>query len=151
MNVSVSIGLITGVSLFLASGQALASSTLLDEITAADSALFDAFNRCDIDTVSTMFSRDLEFYHDVTGLKGYQANMEATHQLCERNLGLVRTPVEGSFEVFPVKGFGAMHLGEHTFCHEENGVQDCGRFGFAHVWKQTDTGWRLHRVLSYGH
>ncbi|RTE85489.1 MULTISPECIES: nuclear transport factor 2 family protein [Gammaproteobacteria] len=144
-----SLGMALSITLF--SGSALAGNTLLEEITAADTELFSAFNACDVEAISTIYSPDLEFYHDVSGLQGYQASIEATRQLCSRDLGLVRTPVEGSFEVFPVKDFGAMHIGEHTFCHERNGVEDCGTFSFAHVWKQTDGGWRLHRVLSFGH
>lgn len=130
---------------------AAADANLYDTIKQADTTFFNAFNRCDIDTMAAMFSKDLEFYHDTAGLGNYESNMAATRSLCSGNPGLKRTLIEGTLQVFPVKDFGAVELGQHTFCHLENGVEDCGTFGFTHVWKQTQDGWLLHRVVSYGH
>lgn len=126
-------------------------TSLFNEIKQADVAFFTAFNECDIDTIETMFSKELEFYHDVSGLKGFDENMMATKALCSRNLGLKRTLVENSLEVFPVKDFGAIQVGSHTFCHEVNGSDDCGTFDFTHIWQRTGAGWKLFRVVSYGH
>jgi hypothetical protein len=43
-----------------------------EELTRAigllDTRLFDAYNKCEIDTLSAMVAEDLEFYHDKTGL-----------------------------------------------------------------------------------
>ena len=136
----------------LFSGSSTASTPKLnEEIKAADNAFFSAFNSCDIEKIANLFSKDLEFYHDISGLKGYEENIIATKELCARNLGLTRTLNEDSHRVFPVKNFGAIQVGEHTFCHEVNGVNDCGTFDFTHIWKQTEDGWRLYRVVSYGH
>ena len=129
----------------------LANSELFHEIQQADKTLFDAFNRCDIDTQEKMFSEDLEFYHDIAGMSGLEDVMRVTRENCARELGLVRTLLPESLVVYPVKGFGAIQLGEHRFCHEVNGVDDCGIFGFTHVWKKTEAGWIVHRVVSYGH
>lgn len=126
-------------------------STLHKEILAADNAMFTAFNQCDVSAIAAFFSKELEFYHDVTGLKGFEENMMATKELCARDLGLKRTRVEDSLQIFPVKNFGAIQVGRHTFCHDVGGKQDCGTFDFTHIWKQTDSGWKLHRVISYGH
>ena len=98
-----------------------------------------------------MFSKELEFYHDISGFGDYESNMVAGKILCDRKLGLVRTLLPKSLEVYPVKDFGAMQIGRHTFCHTVDGIEDCGTFGFLHVWKQTETGWVIHRVMSYGH
>jgi hypothetical protein len=125
--------------------------TINERIKQLDEKFFTAFNECDVDTIATMFSKDLEFYHDIAGFGDYTANMKATQNLCERQLGLVRTLNLESLEIYPIKDFGAMQLGQHTFCHKVDGEDDCGTFGFAHVWKQTETGWVLHRVMSYGH
>ena len=51
----------------------------------------------------------------------------------------------------PVDAEGAMQIGAHTFCHMENGKEDCGTFQFAHVWQKKDGTWRITRVLSFGH
>lgn len=48
-------------------------------------------------------------------------------------------------------GYGAIQIGQHEFCHEENGIDDCGVFGFTHVWHRSSDGWKITRVLSYGH
>ncbi len=140
------------ISTVLFSASSLASETTLhDEILAADHAMFSAFNRCDVKKIATFFSKDLEFYHDESGLKGFDENMMATKELCSRDLGLKRTLVEDSLQIFPVKDFGAIQVGQHTFCHEVDGTDDCGTFDFTHIWKRTEAGWNLHRVVSYGH
>ncbi len=128
-----------------------AQDSLESEILEADTRFFNAFNTCDLNVMGQMFSPDLEFYHDKTGLKGYEETMQATRTNCARKLGLVRTLDEDSHQVYPVKNFGAIQLGEHTFCHVENGKNDCGTFGFTTVWKKTESGWQMHRVTSYDH
>jgi len=37
-------------------------------ITALDAALFDAYNRCDLEKFSSFFVDDVEFYHDQGGV-----------------------------------------------------------------------------------
>src|SRR6202034_1384447 len=41
---------------------------LFTTIQSLDTKLFDAYNHCDLTTLGTMVSDDLEFYHDQTGL-----------------------------------------------------------------------------------
>ena len=147
---------VTG-ALFLAfctvagSGRAQDSTKLMAEIAAADAEFFDAFNACELETMGEIFARDLEFYHDLGGLSDYGQTMEATETNCRRNLGLRRELVEGSLEVYPVGEYGAIQKGKHTFCHDENGEEDCGTFEFVHVWRRTEEGWKIARVISYGH
>ena len=130
---------------------------LFSEIKQADKTMFDAFNACDIETMEDMFSRDLEFYHDLGGLGGSEKTINSTRNNCNDNLGLVRTLVAESLEVYPIKDFGAIQIGEHTFCHPaydkegKKSKDDCGTFDFTHIWKQTSNGWVVHRVVSYGH
>ena len=134
---------------FLLCCTALADTDLAAEIRAADARLFDAFNRCDVDAMGALYAEDLEFYHDTGGLDGRTRTLEKTRAMCERELGLVRTLVDD--EVHPVAGHGAIHVGRHRFCHPVDGVEDCGTFEFLHVWKRTQDGWKLARVVSYGH
>jgi hypothetical protein len=126
-------------------------SQLYDTIYHMDSLLFDAFNAHDVDKLKSLFTTDLEFYHDLGGLTNYVENMESFKQNFAKNNGLHRVLVDGSLEVYPVKDYGAMEIGEHKFCHLENGRQDCGTFKFAMVWKRTENGWKISRVMSYGH
>ena len=133
------------------SARAEKAPELFDEIVKVDAKFFDAFNSCDLKTMGDLFSEDLEFYHDLGGFQGYKETMDTTRGNCAKGLGLRRKIVEGSLKVYPVKGYGAIQVGRHTFCHVENGKDDCGTFEFVHVWKRTDRGWRLARVISYGH
>ena len=102
-------------------------------------------------TFKKMFSEDLEFYHDKGGLTDYRYTIESLKRTAAINNGLNRTLVPGSMEVYPIPQYGAMQLAAHTFCHQENGKQDCGTFKFLHVWRQTPNGWTITRVVSYGH
>lgn len=152
-----SIAYCSALLLTLAPVPSLAEADLLSEIKQADKTMFDAFNNCDIKTMESMFSKDLEFYHDIGGLGGFEKTINSTRNNCNDNLGLVRTLISESLEVYPVKGFGAIQIGKHTFCHLEydkdgkNAKNDCGTFDFTHIWKQTNNGWVVHRVVSYGH
>ncbi len=121
-----------------------------------DSVLFNAFNSRDVEKLKTLFTEDLEFYHDQGGLTNYTQNMEAFKKTVEKNNDLKRELIPGSLEVYPVKDFGAMQTGEHRFCHTENGKPDCGTFKFVHIWKKINNdpmgiGWKISRVVSYGH
>ena len=135
----------------VSSVQAQDSTELMTEIAAADARFFDAFNVCDLETQGKMFVEDLEFYHDLAGFSDYQQTMAAGERNCRRNLGLRRELVEGSHEVYPMGKEGAIQKGQHTFCHMENGETDCGTFEFVHVWRRTEDGWKIARVISYGH
>ena len=124
---------------------------LFNEIEKSDTRFFDAFNSCDLQTMGDIFSDDLEFYHDLGGVHNAQETMKTTKRNCDKGLGLRRKIVEGSLKVYPIKDYGAIQVGAHTFCHLENGKDDCGTFDFVHVWRRIDNGWKLARVISYGH
>ena len=134
-------------------GQTVTEGTtpLHDEILEMDRVMFDAFNSCDIQTMASVFADELEFFHDAGGLSGHKETMKVTVENCERNLGLVRTLDVDTVAVYPIKGYGAIQEGRHTFCHVEDGENDCGTFRFLHIWKQSGAQWQLSRVVSYGH
>jgi hypothetical protein len=115
--------------------------------------MFDAFNAQDLEKLKSTFSDSLEFYHDKGGLADYNQTIENSKNLFERNksTGLRRDLVKGSMEVYPIKDYGAVETGLHTFCHDENGKQDCGTFKFVHVWQKKDGQWKVTRVISYDH
>lgn len=127
------------------------SPDLYKEIAHMDSVLFEAFNTHNLDKLKTLFTDDLEFYHDLSGLTGYQKNMESFKNNFDKNNGLKRELVQGSLEVYPIKDFGAMQIGSHKFCHTENGKLDCGTFKFVHIWQKKDGKWKISRVVSYDH
>lgn len=42
-----------------------------------DSIFFHAFNTCDTTTSKSLFTEDLEFYHDAGGLTNYDENLNS--------------------------------------------------------------------------
>ena len=124
---------------------------LYNEIARMDSILFNAFNKRDTVLFKNMFSKDLEFYHDQDGVTGYDHTINFLKEVSEKNNGLRRELVRGSLEVYPVPGYGAMEIGEHKFCHLENGKENCGTFKFVHIWQKKNNDWKITRVISYGH
>lgn len=130
-----------------------ASETLFRDIARQDSLMFDAFNRHDLDGLMSFFTEDLEFYHDKGGLTGYEQTRLGFERLFTQNAttGLRRTLIPGSLEVYPVKGYGAIEESRHRFCHLEQEKQDCGTFKNTMIWRKTDKGWKVSRVLSYDH
>lgn len=127
------------------------TDTLYNEIARLDSLVFDAFNKRAVVRFDEMFTKDLEFYHDKTGLTGYDHMLEFMQSTAAGNTDLRRDLVKESLEVYPIPGYGAMEIGAHRFCHTENGKPDCGTFRFVHIWKKEPGGWKIARVVSYGH
>jgi len=60
---------------------------------------------------------------------------------------------EQSVQIFPVPGYGALEIGTHHFYeYRADGTETLDAAPrFANVWKKTLDGWKLARVLSYGH
>lgn len=142
--------------LSLGSGAARAETdgteaALRAEIVGLDAAMFGAFNDHDLERLMALFDADLEFYHDLGGLQRYADVAAGFKNLFARGDGLRRDLVEGSLEIYPIKDYGALEVGAHRFCHVENGREDCGTFRFLQVWKKEAAGWKVTRVMSYGH
>ena len=125
--------------------------TLYNRILSLDSLLFDAFNRRDSVLFNSLFSKDLEFYHDQGGFTGYGETTGFISRLRQEGSDLQRRLLPGTSEVYPVPGFGAIQVGQHEFCHTEKEKRDCGRFRFLHIWKQQGGHWEISRVVSYDH
>lgn len=121
------------------------------EIAHMDSVLFNAFNNHDAEKMSTMFTKDLEFYHDKNGLSGYRQTVEAFGRLFNQDNGMRREIVKGSLEIYPINNYGAVETGLHTFYHFEEGKQIEGTFKFIHLWKKENGQWKISRIISYDH
>ncbi|HEX8290799.1 MAG TPA: nuclear transport factor 2 family protein [Pyrinomonadaceae bacterium] len=136
-------------------GDAKASRELYEQVAALDAALFDAYNRCDIDKVGTFFSEDLEFYHEKGGLA---VTRDATLAIMRKNLcpgdgyHVRRELVRERMEVRPIKDYGAVQTGEHRFYLTQKGRKEAldGVCKFVMLWRRTEGGWKATRVVSYG-
>jgi ketosteroid isomerase-like protein len=135
------------------SNKDLSPDQLTAKIAHMDSLLFNAFNACDVTTSKSLFTEDLEFYHDAGGLTNYAQNVKLIVQRCEGETKVRRELVEGSLEVFPIKGFGAIQVGSHRFYHTAKGQNEQmdGTFKFVHIWKNVNGDWKICRVISYDH
>ena len=133
----------------------LAHKELYNQIAHLDSVLFNAFNTQNVEIMRKMFSEDLEWFQDNGGLLPYSTVMNNFQAMFERfkslNTPIRRDLIEGSLEVHPIKDYGAIHIGKHTFCHLENGKNDCGTFKFLMIWQKKDGVWKISRVVSYDH
>src|SRR6266850_2130731 len=128
-----------------------AQTELFETIARLDGEIFGAFNRHDVARLMSLFSEDLEFYHDTGGLSNYAENAESFKKMFASTPDIRRDLEPGSLEVYPIKDYGAMEIGRHRFCHKENGKDDCGTFKFVMVWRRLDQTWKVSRVVSYGH
>jgi len=127
------------------------SGELYQTIASRDSGLFQAFNAHDIERLKTFFTKDLEFYHDKSGLTNYNQTNENFKKMFDQNNGIKRELIPNSLEVYPIKDYGVIEIGEHQFCHIENGKNDCGTFPFIIVWQNQGGDWKVSRVISYNH
>ena len=126
-------------------------SSLFNTIYLLDSTWFAAFNKKDVKVFSTYVDRSLEFYHDKTGLTDYEYNIKAFDNILKNVPDLKRTLLKETMEVYPIPNYGAVQIAQHRFCHMENGKMDCGIFKFIHIWKKTDNGWKVTRIISVDH
>ncbi|MEO8017014.1 MAG: nuclear transport factor 2 family protein [Pseudomonadota bacterium] len=126
---------------------------LYQEIAALDTRLFEAYNRRDLSTVMSMFTRDLEFYHDRDGLTRYAQNARNFRTTMSETTLHRRELVEGTLRVYPLGTFGALETGMHRFYYTARGEPE--KLGataqFASVWKHEGGTWKISRVLSYEH
>jgi ketosteroid isomerase-like protein len=126
-----------------------ASDTLFQQIQAMDTELFNAYNHCDLATLSSLVADDLEFYHDKTGLAvGRQVFLDAIkNNICGK---VQRELVPGTLEVYPIAHYGAVEIGTHRF-HHPGQDDNVGEAKFIHLWQNKDGKWKVTRVISYDH
>src|SRR5438270_1121440 len=117
--------------------QQATSGELYERIAKMDRAVFDAFNAHDLERLMAFFTDDLEFYDDGSGVKDRAASKEDFASVFKNVPDLHRELVPSTLEVYPLPGYGAIEVGEHRFCHQENGKQDCGVMQFSMVWRET--------------
>jgi hypothetical protein len=120
-------------------------------IESLDAALFDSYNRCQIDKFSAFFSDDVEFYHDQGGMSVGKDSLTASlkNNICGK---VTRELVSGSVQVYPMKGFGAVQIGTHRFHHPgHDDTEPVGEAKFIHLWRYKDGAWKITRVISFDH
>jgi hypothetical protein len=108
-------------------------------IVTLDTALFAAYNQCDLDKFASFIADDVEFYHDKGGVTlGREALTESIKKnICGR---LTRELVPGTLQVYPMKGYGALEIGSHCFHHTgQQAIETAGEAQFIHFTAVTRT------------
>lgn len=143
------------IAMLLCASAAIAAPEDGDVLT-ADAAFWRAFNQCDAAAMGKLLARDIEFYHDKTGLT--QGRDKVVESLVKGPCGtpglqVRREALAGSVAVDPVPGHGAIVSGVHRFYARQGDAAERldGDARFAVVWRKTGAGWEMARVLSYAH
>jgi hypothetical protein len=120
-------------------------------IAALDAALFDSYNRCDLEKFSSFFADDVEFYHDQGGVT--LGRVALTDSIKKNICGKVtRELVPGTMQAHYMKGYGAVEMGVHRFHHPgHEDTEGVGEASFIHLWQYKDGAWKITRVISYDH
>jgi hypothetical protein len=109
-----------------------------------------AYNAHDVARLMATFAPGLEFFHDTGGALDFAQVQAGFTSVFAGNPDIHRELLDG-MEVFPIKGYGAIQIGTHRFCHTEHGKPVCGTFRFTQVWHESAGSWHISRVVSYGH
>jgi len=131
--------------------ESIQSQAELDKaITALDAALFDAYNRCDLEKFSSFFVEDVEFYHDQGGvtLGREKLTLSIKQNICGGDVR--RELVPGTLRAHYMKGYGAVEIGVHRFYHPNSNTPP-GEGRFIHLWQYKDGAWKITRAISYDH
>jgi ketosteroid isomerase-like protein len=127
------------------------SGPLFNEIAHADSLQLGAFNARNLDQLMNYFDNSLELYQDNTGVRNFDQTKQAFGGLFKMNYVLNRKLIPGTMEVYPIKDYGAIETGQHTFSHIENGQQQSFTYKFMQIWQKKDGAWKVTREITYGH
>ena len=147
--------LLLSTTILQANAQSPKSMALPDElvrtVTSLDSALFEAYNQCDLEKFGTFFIDDVEFYHDQGGVTLGRQNL--TESVKKNICGKVRRElVPETLEVYPMRGYGAVEMGVHRFHQPKvDPNKPVGEAKFVHLWQNKEGVWRITRVISYDH
>lgn len=121
-------------------------------LTSLDGALFESFNKCDLEKFASFFIDDVEFYHDKGGLTPSRQSLveSVRNNICGK---VRRELVADSVEVHSIPGYGAVQMGVHRFyeSNAKNSSVPVGVAKFIHLWQFKDGVWKITRVISYDH
>lgn len=159
----VAAGLVAFSSIFALCGLSHAQDAVAElrqTIRSRDAAFWTAYNACDVDSMATFFTDDVEFYHDKGGPTVGLANLVSSfHKFCESQkvTRIRREGVKDTVQIFPMKNgdtlYGAVISGQHNFYLYETGKNERldGLARFTHLWLLRDGIWKMSRILSFDH
>ena len=123
------------------------SKELYEIVRRLDSTFFRAYNTCDLETQARFYSDSIEFFHDQGGfINSKQAILDGTRKnICGK---VTRELVENSLEVYPIKNYGAIEMGQHKFHNsaEKDAVPHASKFII--IWQNKNDKWIIEKVVS---
>lgn len=142
--------LIISCQLAFSQTQSTTTKNIVETIGESDKQFWDAYNTCDLESMSNLFTKDVEFYQDKNGkTSGLDALKKSLEQgLCANGSTLKREPKEGTIQIFELKGIGGIISGEHYFLMNGQAIE-VARFN--HLWVYENGKLKMSRVLSYDH
>ncbi|SRR5258708_6246817 len=123
------------------------TQALYNTIVHMDSVYFNAYNSCDMQTQTAIYSDSLEFYHDASGLTTSKTTVldAIKKNICGK---VTRVLEKGSIEVYPLPNYGAVEMGLHSFINhaENNSMSKPDKFIL--IWRFKNDQWQIPRVIS---
>lgn len=120
----------------------------------AEAGFWKAFNSCDAAAMARFFTPDAEFYHDITGLTATRERVVASMMSgpCSNpaDQRLQRELVARSERFNLLVGGYAMLSGRQRFFVGSDRAHN-SIAGYVEIWRKTDAGWQMKRVVSYAH
>ncbi len=120
---------------------------LHNTIVELDKKFFDSYNTCDLIVQEKLIAEDLEFYHDQGGLLTSKPQLiqALKDNICNK---VTRELIEGTIEVYPIPGYGAIQMGWHQFHNSQEPNSKPKPSKFVTLWKQDGSEWQITRVIS---
>ncbi len=117
---------------------------IFGQIVAMDKAFFNAYNTCDLEKQSSIYSENIEFFNDKRGLMTSKEELLAgtKNNICGK---VTRTLIEGSIEVYPINGYGAVEIGYHKFYNNQEPDAPSYPSKFIIMWKKNKINGKLPR------
>lgn len=122
-------------------------TALYQKIAAMDAIFFEAYNNCNLEKQASIYADNIEFYHDKGGLMtSKQDIIDGTEKnICGK---VTRTLVQGSIEVYPINGYGAVEIGYHKFHNNQEPDAVSHPSKFIIMWQHNNDTWKITKVIS---
>lgn len=124
-----------------------ADQKLYEAIVSMDKEFFDAYNGCDLEKQASIYSDDIEFFHDKGGLMTSKEEIIAgtKRNICGK---VTRELIKGSIEVYPINNYGAVQIGFHKFYNNQEPDAKSIASKFITMWKNDNGNWKMTKVIS---
>jgi ketosteroid isomerase-like protein len=120
---------------------------LYKTIVKLDSTFFNAYNTCDLTKQAAFYSDSIEFFHDKSGLETSKKKIleDTKKYVCGK---VTRELVQGSIEVSPLPGYGAVEIGIHMFHNNQEKNDTPHQSRFVIIWRNQNNRWTITKVIS---